>query len=606
MTTYFVSGAESLLGRNLVTQLLNNPRCTAVHLCCPPDLVNRMEREWTQDSRVHAITWGSGDTAITGEIEHFVNIGSAPTQELLDFAVNHRARSFHQVWVTPSSDSELRLTAPDARTQIDVRQYRTSLILGDAQTGEPDAAREVLAIVARLARMPRLTPVVLPHLGSANIITADFAAAAINVLMHHPNPTARIVSIAAAEPTPIATLVNAFGKVAGAPHITTAPQILGRPATALAQAGLRVTDSSSTVRATRRAVLREIGLTKEVLARWQSPAPPPDERTAAVLNTSHITVPPVSEYANRMYRFWAANIDPDRHARTRRAKKITGRIVVVTGASSGVGRETALRLAREGAIVALVARRADQLHAVNNEIAQQGGTAFAYPCDLSDADAVDSLIKQILADHGAVDVLVNNAGRSIRRGIMDATDRMHDFERTMALNYFAAVRLTLGFLPSMHERHSGHIVNITTQGLQNHTPRFSAYLASKAALEEFGAVAGSELLSHGITFSSVKLPLVRTDMTAPSEKFNAFAGLPMMSVRRAASMVHRAVVDAPAHVTVLMPTGVPAEVGALIAPRITRTLSHLFGYEAMPAAHGTARGLPAIAAATTRLLWRRL
>lgn len=216
---------------------------------------------------------------------------------------------------------------------------------------------------------------------------------------------------------------------------------------------------------------------------------------------------------------------------------LAGQTVLITGASSGIGRATALAAAAHDARVVLVARRADELERVRNEIRAAGGVAFVYPCDLTDSAAIDRLVKQVLAEVGTVDILVNNAGRSIRRAIQLSVDRPHDFERSMQLNYHAPVRLTLGFLPGMLKQRFGRIVNVTSQAVQAHPPRFAAYVASKCALEGFGRSIGRDLLSDGVTVGSVRMPLVRTPMIAPSK--SAYRGMPSWSAEQAAALVLR-------------------------------------------------------------------
>ena len=217
-----------------------------------------------------------------------------------------------------------------------------------------------------------------------------------------------------------------------------------------------------------------------------------------------------------LWQYWRDHLDPDRARRGDPHGPLVNRHVVITGASSGIGRAAAFAIAARGARVILIARRADELAEVAAQIRAEGGTAFTYPCDLTEEEAVEHTVKTILADHGHVDMLVNNAGRSIRRSVYRSTDRLHDYERTMAVNYFGAVRLTLALLPQMRERRFGHIVNVSTAGVQVATPRFSAYVASKAALDKFAEVVATETLSDGIGFTTIHMPLVDTDMIAPS------------------------------------------------------------------------------------------
>ncbi|UDY23714.1 SDR family NAD(P)-dependent oxidoreductase [Nocardioides sp. Kera G14] len=198
---------------------------------------------------------------------------------------------------------------------------------------------------------------------------------------------------------------------------------------------------------------------------------------------------------------------------------LEGRVVLVTGASSGIGEAVAIACAARGAQVLLVARRADELERVAAEIREKGGSATTYALDLTDAEAVDALVKQVNTEQGGVDYLVNNAGRSIRRSIELSYDRFHDVERTMAINYFGPVRLTMGLLPGMRERHFGHVVNIVTWGVTLKAPKFSAYIASKTALDTWSRVVARETRGDNVTFTNVRMSLVQTPMTAPTKVY---------------------------------------------------------------------------------------
>jgi short-subunit dehydrogenase len=217
---------------------------------------------------------------------------------------------------------------------------------------------------------------------------------------------------------------------------------------------------------------------------------------------------------------------------------VKGRVVLITGASSGIGEATALQLGRAGGTVLLVARTRDKLEGVAAEVQDAGGIAHVYPCDLSRPDDVDRMAQEVLDQHEQVDVLVNNAGKSIRRSINRSYDRFHDYQRTMQLNYFAPVKLILDLLPVMRERGSGHIVNISTMGLQVNTPRFAAYLASKAALDAFSRSIGPEIIGDGVHITTVYMPLVRTPMIAPTKLYDRF---PTLSPEEAADMICEAI-----------------------------------------------------------------
>jgi NAD(P)-dependent dehydrogenase (short-subunit alcohol dehydrogenase family) len=243
---------------------------------------------------------------------------------------------------------------------------------------------------------------------------------------------------------------------------------------------------------------------------------------------------------------------------------LVGRVVMVTGASAGVGEASARAIADRGATVLCVARRQGELDRVVAEITTAGGSAHGYVCDLTDAAATGALVERVLRDHGAVDMLVNNAGRSIRRSLEFSYDRMHDFERTMAINYFGPVRLTLGLLPRMREQKFGHVVNIVTWGVQMKAPKFAAYIASKTALDSFARIAGRETWYDNVTFTNLRLDLVRTDMIVATD---AYRRAPAKSPERAAALVVRALEDRP--VTISTVAGRVGEVLNLLAPRLS-------------------------------------
>jgi short-subunit dehydrogenase len=217
---------------------------------------------------------------------------------------------------------------------------------------------------------------------------------------------------------------------------------------------------------------------------------------------------------------------------------VKGRNILITGASSGIGRSTALEIGEAGGMVILIARTREKLEEVADEVREAGGTAHVHPCDLSDTDDIDRMAKEVLAEHGRVDVLINNAGKSIRRSVNRSYDRFHDYQRTMQLNYFAPVKLILDLLPGMRERGAGHIVNVSTMGLQINTPRFAAYLASKAALDAFSRSIGPEIIGDGVHVTTVYMPLVRTPMIAPTKIYDRF---PTLSPAEAADMICEAI-----------------------------------------------------------------
>jgi short-subunit dehydrogenase len=240
---------------------------------------------------------------------------------------------------------------------------------------------------------------------------------------------------------------------------------------------------------------------------------------------------------------------------------VQDRTVMITGASSGIGKATALEIGRAHGTVLLVARSADKLEEVAREVEVLGGTAHVHRCDLTDPDDIDRMAQEALKQHGSVDILVNNAGKSIRRSVSRAYDRFHDYQRTMQLNYFAPVKLILNVLPVMREQGSGHIVNVSTIGLQTNTPRFSAYLASKAALDAFSRSIGPEVIGDGVHITTVYMPLVRTPMIAPTKIYDRF---PTLEADEAARMITDAIRKRPKRVATTL--GNLGQLGYAIAP----------------------------------------
>jgi NAD(P)-dependent dehydrogenase (short-subunit alcohol dehydrogenase family) len=222
---------------------------------------------------------------------------------------------------------------------------------------------------------------------------------------------------------------------------------------------------------------------------------------------------------------------------------VRGKVVLITGSSSGIGEAAARLLASAGATLLLVARSKDELNRVADDIAAGGGIARVYPCDLTDFDAVDALVEQVIADHGAVDVLVNNAAHSIRRLVEKSSgDRFHDFERLIQLNYLAAIRLTLGLLPAMRTQKSGQVINISSWAVQVRPARFAGYVASKAALEAWSDAVQSEVADDGVLFTTIRMPLVRTPMIAPTTLYRR---VPALRADEAAQSIADAIVCRP-------------------------------------------------------------
>lgn len=257
-------------------------------------------------------------------------------------------------------------------------------------------------------------------------------------------------------------------------------------------------------------------------------------------------------------------------------KKVEGKNIIITGASSGIGLSAAKQLANAGAHVILMARTKEKLEEVKAEIEAEGGQASVFPCDLNDMDSIDQVSKEIQASFDHIDILVNNAGRSIRRAVHESVDRFHDFERTMQLNYFGAVRLVLNLLPDMMARKQGQIINISSIGVLANATRFSAYVASKAALDAFSRCLSAEALSHKIALTSIYMPLVRTPMIAPTKMYNY---VPTLSPEQAADLIAYAIVKRPKKIATNL--GRLASITYAVAPNVNNVLMSI-GYNLFP------------------------
>ena len=257
-------------------------------------------------------------------------------------------------------------------------------------------------------------------------------------------------------------------------------------------------------------------------------------------------------------------------------QKVNGKTIIVTGASSGIGLTVSKYLAQAGAHVLLLARTKDKLDEVKAEIEAEGGKASVFPCDLNDMESIDAVSKEILASVDHIDILINNAGRSIRRAVHESIDRFHDFERTMQLNYFGAVRLVLNLLPHMMQRKDGHIINISSIGVLANATRFSAYVASKAALDAFSRCLSAEVHSHKIAITSIYMPLVRTPMIAPTKMYKY---VPTLSPEEAADLIATAIVKRPKKIATNL--GRIASITYTIAPDINNILMSI-GFNLFP------------------------
>jgi NAD(P)-dependent dehydrogenase (short-subunit alcohol dehydrogenase family) len=326
----------------------------------------------------------------------------------------------------------------------------------------------------------------------------------------------------------------------------------------------------------RKAVLADFGIPDEVIDYVGLTAQFDTRDTERALKDSGIELPELETYANRLWDYWERHLDPDLFKDRSFEGAVNGKVVLITGASSGIGKAAAKKIAAAGGVPLLVARSADKLEETKKEIEDAGGTAYTYSGDLSDTDSIEGLVKEVLNDHPAVDMLVNNAGRSIRRSVALSYDRFHDFERTMQLNYFGTIKLIVSLLPHFVERNSGHVVNVSSIGVQTSPPRFSAYVASKAALDAWTKCVASEVVGNGITFTTIHMPLVRTPMIAPTKMYDAF---PTISPDEAADMVCEAIRAKPKHIGTRL--GTFGEVAYALQPKAVDEILHM-AYRVFP------------------------
>jgi thioester reductase-like protein/NADP-dependent 3-hydroxy acid dehydrogenase YdfG len=463
--------------------------------------------------------------------------------------------------------------AQGLRTRI----YRPAVVVGDSRTGEMDKVDGpyyFFGILARLAVLPRFTPMMLPDTGRTNVVPVDFVVGAVVEILHLPGRDGQTFHLTAPKSIGLKHIYRGVAREAGLPALRAVlPGSLATPF-------LKTTGRATVLR---NMAATQLGVPSEILDVVDLAPTFTSDNTTQALQGSGIRVPEFSDYAPRLWRYWAEHLDPDRARRDDSAGPLVGRHVIITGASSGIGRASAIAVAERGACVFALARNAEALDDLVGEIRESGGRAYAFTCDVTDSASVDHTVKDILGQFGHVDYLVNNAGRSIRRSVSASTDRLHDYERVMAVNYFGSVRMVLALLPHWRERRFGHVVNVSSAGVQARSPKYSAYIPSKAALDAFAEVVGTETLSEHITFTSIHMPLVETPMIAPSRKLNPTQAI---SAEHAAAMVVRGLVDKPARIDT--PVGTLADVGMYFTPKLSRRILHqvFLGYPDSAAARG--------------------
>jgi NAD(P)-dependent dehydrogenase (short-subunit alcohol dehydrogenase family) len=433
-------------------------------------------------------------------------------------------------------------------TTVPWRVYRPGIVIGSSETGEADRVDGpyyAFKLIQRLRdSFPQWMPFIGPEGGPLNLVPVDFVAKAIDHIASQPGLDGRAFHVVDPNPLSLGDTINTFCRAAHAPEF--ALRFDRRMARMLPKGALSAAAQLPAVRRIVDEVLDKLGVPGAAMEYIDYRAVFDAAGAQKALAGSGISCPPLHEYAWKVWDYWERHLDPELPTPKNIRRVASGKVVVITGASSGIGRAVCQHLAVSGATIVGVARSEDKLDEMRREVEAAGGKAFVYPTDLSDPDSCRALVERVIADHGRVDILINNAGRSIRRGVLNSLDRFHDFQRTMQLNYFGAVAMILAVVPGMIERRDGHIINITSIGGQTFPPRFAAYVASKNALDGFSRCFAPEVSGEGIDITTIHMPLVRTPMIAPTGMYRNF---PTISSDEAAEMVVEAIIKRPHEVS---------------------------------------------------------
>ena len=616
---YFITGGTGFIGRNLIDQLLKRRGNVYV-------LVRRgskrkfndlLAERWSEHKkRVIPISGdltkpGLGVSAndlqtMKGKVKHVFHLAAVydltaseeaqakvnidGTRFAMELAENVAAKCFHHTssiaaaglfegtfredmfeeagglshpYFKTKHDSEglVRRTCP-----IPYRIYRPGIVVGHSKTGEIDKIDGPYYFFKLIQKLRRMLPPWVPTLGleggRINLVPVDFVVQAMDHIAHKPKLDNQCFHLTDPNPKRIGEVMNLFAHAAHAPLMTM--RLDARLFSLIPHPVRQGLGMLPPVRRIVNQVLGDLGIPKDVLSFFNYPTRFDTRETERALKGSGIKVPSLDTYAWVLWDYWERHLDPDLFIDRSLSGHVRDKVVLVTGASSGIGKATALMMGRAGAQVILIARKESELLEAKKEVEAEGAKAFAYTCDLTDMASADRLVKKVLKEHGAVDVLVNNAGRSIRRSIALSYDRFHDFERTMQLNYFGALKMIMGLLPVMAERRQGQVINISSIGVLTNAPRFSAYVASKAALDAFSRCAAAEFNDTGVGFTTINMPLVRTPMIAPTKIYES---VPTITPEDAADMVKQAVIYRPQRIATRL--GIFASVLHSVAPKIS-------------------------------------
>lgn len=449
------------------------------------------------------------------------------------------------------------------------RIYRPGSVVGDSKTGEMDKIDGPYYFFKIIQRIRQMLPPWMPTIGieggRINIVPVDYVVDAMDYIAHQPNLDGKCFHLTDPEPMRIGDVLNTLARAAHAPTMSLRinAALFGFIPKAIRNGMM----SLAPVRRVKDAIMTDLGLPEDILQFVNYPTRFDNRDAAIALKGSGISCPKLDDYAEKLWDYWERNLDPDLSIDKTLRGKVAGKVVVITGGSSGIGLATAYRVAEAGATTIICGRDEEKLAAAKKEINEQGLDVVTYAVDVADMADCDRFIKLLIENHGGVDVLINNAGRSIRRSIESSYDRFHDFERTMQLNYFGALRLTMGLLPKMIAQKRGHIINISSIGVLTNAPRFSAYVASKSALDAWTRCAASEFVDVGIKFTTINMPLVKTPMIAPTK---IYQNVPALLPTEAANLIVDAIVHKPVRIATRL--GVFGEILHALVPKIAQII----------------------------------
>ncbi|OIQ77756.1 fatty acyl-CoA reductase [mine drainage metagenome] len=617
---YFVTGATGFIGKRLVKKLLER-KGSMVYFLVRQNSADKVKalREFCAASAARLVPVVGDLTAkklgvsapelkqLKGQVDHFyhlaaiydlgadaasqIEVNVEGTRNTVELAKTIDAGHFHHVSSIAAAglyegvfredmfDEAENFEHPYFMTKHEsekiVRQeckvpwsvYRPAMVVGDSTTGEMDKIDGPYYFFKLIQRMRQLLPPWMPSIGleggRINIVPVDFVVDALNVISHHDGIAGKCYHLVDPVGYRVGDVLDIFSRAAHAPkmNLFINAALLGFIPRSITKGLMAL----APVRRVRNAIMKDLGLPEDMLTFVNYPTRFDCRQTLAALKGSAVACPNLKDYAWRLWDYWERHLDPELHIDHSLRGTVAGKVVLVTGGSSGIGLAAAHKFAEAGAITLICGRDQDKLDAACAQAHERGYAFIAYPVDISDAHACASFVGKVEQTYGGVDFLINNAGRSIRRAIESSYDRFHDYERTMQLNYFGSLRVTTGFLPGMVAKHKGHVVNISSIGVLTNAPRFSAYVASKAALDAWTRCASSEFADQGISFTTINMPLVRTPMIAPTGLYN---NVPTLSPEEAADLVAQACIFKPVRIATRL--GITGQILHAVLPRVAQ------------------------------------